>query len=439
MNTIRQASGYPLLDRLESLARSPAQQAQAWGSRAWYSTQLADQATAISYGERALALAQTLAEKRLPAMIAQRLGAALGASGRFGEALVHMQAAQGELAASPRADERGEFHGNMAVLLDNLGRLDEASQHRQQAIEAARELGDHAQTVSLWANHAVGRLRVGDLGDAGEAVQQARRLIAAYDMQGSTVGFVAMLRQQIARASGRYDEALEAADEARRELQTSNPTRLPVVLLHEGHCWIDLGQPARARQALLACGDALPAHSEARRQLLLARVARLLAQDPAPHLQAAQRVAPAQGWPEVALLVQIETAAAHGQAAALAELQRSAQAQGLYGAELAAWLKRAEVDVQALAASEPAAAATQRMLGSSERYAPAIAYRGDLWWQATRLLAAAGQAGAADQVREQGRRWVLECAQAHVAEGLRDGFLRRNAVNAALLAPGPAQ
>ncbi len=428
MNTIRQASGYPLLDRLESLARSPAQRALAWGSRAWFSTQLADHDTAIAFGERAPALALTLEEKGLAAMIRQRLAAALGASGRLAEALVHMQAVLPQLASSPRADERGEFHGNMGVLLDNLGRLDEAALHRERAIAAARELGDHAHQVSLWANHAVSRLRVGDLGDAGEAVQQARRLIAAYDLQGSTVGFVAVLRQQIARAAGHYDEAFAAADEARHELQASNPTRLPVVALHEGHCWIDLGQPARARQALQACGETLPVHFEARRQLLLARVARLLAQDPAAHLAAAQRVAPSQGWPEVALLVQIETAAAAQDQQRLADLEASARAQGLHGAELEAWLHREAAGAGALTAA-------RRMLGLGERYAPALAYRGELWWHASRTLAAAGAAAEAAQVREQGRRWVMERTQQDVAAALRDGFLRRNPVNAALLTP----
>ena len=78
-------------------------------------------------------------------------------------------------------------------------------------------------------------------------VQQAGRLIAAYELRGSTVGFVAVLRLQVTRAEGRYDEAFAAAEDARRELQESNPTRLPVVALYEGLVWLDLGQPARAR------------------------------------------------------------------------------------------------------------------------------------------------------------------------------------------------
>ena len=423
MNTIRQASGYPLLDRLDRLARSPAQQALAWGSRAWYSAQLADVDTAIRFGQRAFALASTLPDQRLAAMVRQRLGAALGAAGRLDEGLTQMQAALPMLASSPHADERAEFHGNVAVLFDNVGLFDDAARHRQQAIDATRELGDHAHQVGLWANHAASRLRVGDVADASDAVQQAGRLIAAYELRGSTVGFVAVLRVQVARAEGRYDEAFAAAEDARRELQASNPTRLPVVALYEGLVWLDLGQPARARQAWLGCEDALPPHLEARRQLLLARVARLLGLDTAAHGAAARHAAPAQGWPEVSLLVQIEQAAGDEDDRALAELQARALADGLPGAALAAWLRRRDVD-----AAHDAAA----MLARAGRYAAPLDYRAAAWHQAARLLDAAGDRIRAGQASADGRRWV-EAAEAHVAPALRDGFRRRNPVNATLL------
>ena len=72
-----------------------------------------------------------------------------------------------------------------------------------------------------------------------------------------------------------------------------------MVALHEAHCWLDLGQLPRAREQLQACGDVLPGHFEARRQLLWARLQVRLGQDPTPHLEAAAAAAPVRGWPEV--------------------------------------------------------------------------------------------------------------------------------------------
>lgn len=322
------------------------------------------------------------------------------------------------------------------MLLDNLARPFEASAQRQLAIAAAREAGDVANQVSQLANHAVSRLTAGDLNEADDAVEQARRLIASYEMQGSTVGFVAVLRLQISRAGCRYAEALAAADEARRVLAQSNPARLPVVALHEAHCWLDLGQLPRVREKLQGCGDTLPGHFEARRQLLWARLQVRLAQDPAPRIAAAQAAAPARGWPEVALLVRIQRSAllAAGEAAAeLVAVQEEAFALGLQGVGLQAALRRLQLRLDEAEPVDTAALATaaRELLRQGERQVPAFGYRPELAWTAARALAAAGTLDDALRLRQLTRRQVTEAAQQLPPE-LREGYLQRNPVNQAL-------
>ena len=440
MNTIRQASGFPLLDRLDRLAGQARRRALALGQRAWYCSQLADNAGAVRTGEQALALAEPLGDHVLSTQIRQRLATALSMLGRFDVALHHMQAAQPWADELLQPEDRAEFHGNFAVVLDNLGRPDLAAGHRQQALEAGQAAGDPALQVSLLANHAVSRLGAGDVQQARSLVVQAQRLIAVYDMQGSTAGFAAVLQMQCARALGHFDEALAAAELAEAQLRQSLPARLPVVALQRAQCWLDLGQHARASQDLQAAGgDLLPPHFEARRLVLLARLQRLLGQDAAAPLQRARAVAPPHGWPDVALIIDTEAALLLPGDEALALLQRTveqAQRLGLQGALLSALLRRAQI--RAAHGDAGAAADAQQALALAVTVEPTLLGRAEVWLHSARaLLVARGDAAAAAQASatlRTGRDWLLLHARQHVPQHFRESFLQRCPVNRELLA-----
>jgi DNA-binding SARP family transcriptional activator len=439
MNTIRQASGYPLLDRLDRLADGAAQQAQALGQRAWYCIQIADEAGALRYGEQALQVAQTLGDAGQVAMLRQRLATALAQAGRFDEALPHFEAVLPLSATLLDDDARAEFHGNFAAVLDNLGQPDAAATHRRSAIESARLVGDRAQQVSQLANHAVSRLNAGDVGEAHEVLEQARRLVSTYEMEGSTVGFVAVLRMQCARAMGRYAQALAADEEAQAVLAHSNPARLPVVQMHRAHCWLDLGQHARAQQALAAsaAGAPLPPHFAARRSILAARLQRVLGGSTAERLAllaAARAQTPPKGWPEIGFIVDTEAALEQPVPAALALLEQvSAQAQALSlrGSVLAALVRR----TQRLADANDArgAISARQALALAEQVQPTLMYRGELWLHCARALRVANARAEVKQVLNIAREWLDARVEHDVPADFRDSFLQRNPVNAALL------
>jgi tetratricopeptide (TPR) repeat protein len=427
MNSIREASGFPLLARLDRLAATPTQAARAMGLRAWYSSQLADHAAAVQIGEAALSMAEPLGERALSTQIRQRLATALAMSGRFDEALEHLQTVQRWADVHLPPEDLAEFHGNFAVVLDNLGRPEPAQLHHRRAIEASARLGDHAQRATHMANHAVNRLNAGDVPGARTWVQQAQQLVATYSLQGSSAAFMAVLQLQCARAEGRYAEALACADHAETILRESNPARLPVVRLHRGHCWLDMGQTARALQELRAADERLPSHFEARRLLLLARLHH--GDEAQALLRQAEAAAPPNGWPEVRMLVELEQAQGQADAAErYIAVQRRAAELGLEGTVLAALLRRAAL---------PDAEAAHAALALADRVAPTLMDRAEVWLCVARGLMA-GSADAGPVLRA-GRDWLLATAAAQVDEPFREAYLERHADHRELLALATSQ
>lgn len=441
MNTIRQTDGLPLLDRLDALAATPAQRARAAADRAWYSAVLGDLAVAAAQGQAALAQAQALDDAALQASVRQRLGTTLGMAGRFSEALPHLDAAAPWIAAHAAPEDRAEFEGNLAVVLDNLGRPGEAEVHHRRALAgsaaagAPAESGDPAARATLLANFAASRLDAGDLAQAAELAAQAQRIVAGYELAGSSAGFVATLLAQCERAAGRHRAALQWCERAESILAARHPARLPVARLHRAHVWLDLGQHARALQLLdgdaLAALLALPPRYAVRAWLLRARVLQRLGLDDAPAIAEAAALAPADGWPELRLLVRTEQARAQ---AALSELQQvaaEAAASGLHGAELGALLHAAAVAADA--GDAEAAALARRALALAERACALHADPALRWWAPARALGAAGACAEADAVAAAGRAVLERTAEEQVDAEFREAFRERHPLHRALL------
>lgn len=444
MNTLRDAGGLPLLDRLDRLARTPAQRADALGQRAWYRGNLGDNAGAIEDGQRALALAEGLAEPALQASIRQRLGTALAMAGRFGDALPQLRAAEPWVEANQRSDAAAEFHGNLAAVLDNLGRPLDAAPHHQRVIRATLALGDRSFEATARANLAVSRLNAGDVGGALEQLAQARQLIDGAGLQGASAGFVAALQAQAARALGHYRDALAHCDEAEAQLLRARSGWLPVVQMHRAQIWLDLAQAARAQQALQAAAldDDDPPRLRARHAWLRARLKRALAQDPRPDLELALAAAPTTGWPEQRLTIAIDHAALGepGDAArALTAIATEARTLGLRGVALAAWLRAAALGSgdaplpAALAgAVQSATRSAQALMQAHPGLEPNQLYRAERWLGPALAARARGDLAFAAALADEASAWIGHTADHHVPEPLRDSFLYRHPMHDAL-------
>ncbi|MFN0185667.1 MAG: ATP-binding protein [Aquabacterium sp.] len=441
MNTVRQAAGQPLVDRLDRLARTPLQRVRATDRRAWYAANLAQWDDAIAAGRTALADidlidaqqatqdADAAERAELRTSITQRLGTSLAMVARFDEALPLLRSVQDWVAAHADTRTAVEFHGNLAAVLDNMGRPAEAAAHHLRVIESTRELGDHAFMVTALANHAVSLLDAGHAGAAQTQLDAAQQLLVRYGLRGSSAAFVATLLAQAARADGRYAGALRWCDEAEALLTQSNPGWLPVVTLQRAQVLLDLAQWARAGQ-LLATLDAaeLRPRWRARRGLLLGRLRLALGDTAAAALALADahEALPAGGWPETRLTLRIEQASMLEPAAADRALQlvaEAAQQTGLPGVALAARLRAAM--------RPPGKARARRLARELDNTDPALRPNGlariECWLGPAQAWAAAGDAEAAARIARAGLAWLDSVSAQEVPDPWQQAFVARQA------------
>ena len=440
MDTLRQADGLPLLDRLHALARSPLQQVLAAGDRAWYSAVLGDFDTAIAQGSAALAMAEPLGNEALLTLLRQRLGTTLSLTGRFEEALPHMRAAEQGIGLLAAPEVAAEFHGNLAVVLSNLGRPLEAQPHYERSVSISRDIGAHSQLATNLANYASSCLDAGDLALASAQIAQAQRIVSTYELDGSSAGYIATLQAQCERGAGRYATALEWCRRAEDIISERNPSRVPVARLPLAQVWLELGQHARAQQVLggeaLAAARRMPARYAVRWLVLLARLQRRLRQDVTPLLAEAATLAPADGWPELRLIVRTELALGEAPAEAVARLLAvadEAQAFSLHGAELGALLHAAQRAPDAALALALAQRATARASATEALHTDrALRYTAP-----ARAWVRAGRAVEAQALWDEGQAWLRTTAAAHVPAEFADSFLHQHPLHRQLLGPLP--
>jgi tetratricopeptide (TPR) repeat protein len=435
--SIRHTDGDLLLEQMNRLARTPRQKARAATQGAWHAMVHGHLETAIERGEQALALAETQADDNLLAPARQHLGTALGVAGQLQRALPLLQQAQPWAQQHLPADELASFLGNLAAVLDNLGRADEAKQHHLSALALTARATDGTHRATLLANYAMSRLEAGDPLGARELAQKAQQLVEVQDAQSSTAGFIAALMAPCERTLGRYIAALDWCDRAEQILAARNPSRTSVAQLQRAHVWMDLGQHERALELLsgagLPLGRQLPARHAVRWLLLQARAQVRRGQDPGATLREAYKRLPAEGWPELALLLRAEQALLRPDERGAAELRAVALAasqHNLHCVALGAWLQCAQAaagnpQTRELA-KEAADAALALMVRGVETPHVDRALR---WLAPANALAAAGESARARGLILRGQQWLRESATEHVPPWASSSFQRLHPLN----------
>ncbi len=434
MGYLRDDTRLPLLERLNALAGSTRDRAVAAHVGAYYQGHLGQWPIAVQEGERALALAREAGDLDVEVIARQRLGTAYAMTGHCAQALSNLMLVRDWMQAHAPAVELREYFGNLAVVMDNAGRVDEARQMHEAAIAEVERSDDHPQRVSNLGNLAVNRLNAGDVASAREHLAVAQQLVSTHALAGTRGAFIALLQARCARAMGRFDEALERFDKARAG---HGPKVLleVVVRLHEAQCWLDLGVPDRAAQALQeTLLDHVPARYRAPALVMRARLARAQQQRGDAFIDEACAVVPQGGWYELQFLVRTEAALFAPPLQALDDLAAVAtesRAMGYHGAALAARLRACDI----AATAEPQRAAKlarQTLLYGANIEAESLA-RVERWLQPARALEAAGELEEAAEVARVGAAWLHEAAR-RVPERWRDNFIARNEQNQQMLA-----
>ena len=441
-DALRDTQGPSLLAQLRRLARSPRQQARSTLHAAWHTMVGGELEAALPLAEEALRRAGAERDAWLLAQAQQVLGTTLGLAGQLKRGLALLEAAEPVFREHAPADERASLAGNLAAVLDNLGRADDARRRHLAALAQVPRDAD-AQRATLLANYAAGRLEAGDPIGARELAGKALDLVAAGS--DGPAGLVALVTGGSERALGRYASALDWCERAEPWLARHAAQRMPLAQLLRAQVWLDLGAHERALQLLdgagLPLGRQLPARHTVRWLLLLARTRQRAGGDAVAVLDEAEQQLPAEGWPELGWLLQVERALARpdDQAARrLREIAEGAEAAGLANVALGAWLHAA-----LLAANQPdevtgARAAADRALAiMMQGVEPIHVERALRWLAPARALAASGEPVRARGLLLRGQHWLATTAAQHVPPAWRTTFLEAQPLNR-LLRDSPA-
>ncbi len=433
---------WALCDRVEALAPDARRRVVALMLRAHQCGLRMDTARGEPVGREALREARAIGDPALVAEARLELANTLYQTSRLEEARELLESAAAWIDAHGTTDERRDLHNQLAIVYDNLGRLDDALPEHRLTLALCTELGVGADIATTHANLACNRIDAGDYAAAHEQLLTALRSAALHeDLPAASAGHRTMLGG-CAVQLGRYDEAL---DHFNLSLPALTGKIIPAhgsTLLHLAQLWLHLGQPSRAGQALddpifeVAQGTL---SIRARHGLLRARLARALSLPAGDALDAL--LAEAEGAatvPYLALPLRLEQAlglAGEAACAACESIVRDALAVGHRGSALAAHLRAAQaaLDIDPRRALRHAETAWALAAQGLE---PAGLYRGELWLHAALAARAAGDGTRAAGWIAAGRAWVQQTAERHVPEPFRHGFLHANPVNRRLLTLG---
>ncbi len=428
---------HEVIDGLLAAAATDAQRAAACTARATAALMAADHVTGIAAAQQAQALTQGLASP-WPRFEAARLQAVgLSMAGRTDEALAAIEPWREPVEASGDAEHGGHFWADYAYVLNTARRLRDTAQALQQAMVHAQALGDVAELATLTSNLATVR---GNLGQVPEALELAQRSLALQGQLGATDGPEgAVVQTYVAlygAMAGRYGEALQHLEAAiacfARDRQV---VWVAVASNHLAQLMIDLGQHARAQQALDYEPPPIP-HIRARGATIAARLARAAGRSGDAKAEEALALLATGGDPHVRMHALLEHAHGDQGAAdpqAYDEVLQLAQRYEFAGVEMKARLLRALA--QSRRGDTAGAAAQVRLLVARlPQVQPADLYPGEAWWIAARVFDANRDDDDALMALAHGMQWVRRKALPQVPEPFRESFLQRNASNRALLA-----
>ncbi|MBE2243098.1 MAG: AAA family ATPase [Burkholderiaceae bacterium] len=430
------------IDALLAAAATDAERAAALTAKATAALMAADAATGIAAAAQALELTRESASP-WPRFQAARLHAVgLAQAGRTAEALAVIEPYRSLIEAEGTPEQRGNFWADYAYVLNSVRRLRDTGFALQQAIENASALGDIAELATLTSNLATVK---GNLGQSAEALALAERALALQAQLGATDGPEgAVLETYVGLYNGhlgRYGQALRHLDNAiacfERDKQ---PVWTALASNHKAQLLIDLGQFARAQQALAYETPNID-HIRARGVAVAARLARALGQPGGERIDEAVALLEGGGDPHVRMHALLDRAGWHDGGVDLErydEVLRMALQLEFAGVAMKARLLRAQAQSRAGERAQ-AAQAMREIVGQMPALQPVDLYFGEAWWIAAQVFDANDDRDDALMALAQGARWVRQVALPNVPEPFRDSFLQRNPSNRALLAAADAK
>ncbi|MEP7301010.1 MAG: AAA family ATPase [Caldimonas sp.] len=427
-----------VIEALLGAARGDRQRVAALVAKAKAALMAADHANGIAAASEAAERARGF-ESPWPGFAAARLLAVgLAQAGRGAEALGAIEPYREPVEQAGSTEQRAGFWSDFAYVLNASRRLRETAFALRKAIVQAEALGDIAELATLTSNLATVQ---GNLGQVPEALSLAHRSLALQERLGGTDGPEgAVVRTYVglySAMSGRYAEALQKFDEALAcFVRDGQVVWIAVCSNHKAQLLIDLGQLARARQALAYEAPAI-GHIRARGATVAARLERALGHSGRAEVERAMAELAPGADPHVRMQVLLERAIGEDDPRAAArafdEVAEMAASLEFVGVALKARL----LGAHALSRAGDTASAALAMREPVARLAavqPSDLYMGLAWWLAAQVFEASGDGDQALLALARGAEWVRRVALPNVPAEFRESFLARNPSNRALLA-----
>ncbi|MEO8079159.1 MAG: hypothetical protein ABI641_01425, partial [Caldimonas sp.] len=391
---------------------------------------------AIEAATEARELAAAAGDASRERIAARFVAVSMAQAQRADEGVALLDAYRDGLPADPASDDALRYWSDLAYVLQAAGQRRRCAEALERAIEGFERRGDFAEMLVNLNNlaalkNSLGRLD-GAIADGDRALALAERL---GELQGIPAGALQIHQGLVRLSCGRFGSALRHFDAAAAVFAGSGqPTWVLVARNHLTNVWLQLGQTARAGQALPDDVEAVHAATRARRCIVASRLDAALGRDPLSALSRALEILGEGGDPAMRLQAQIEQ---------LLWLEPD-DALALFDA-IEAPLQRQELLALAAKARWYAIRATMRA-GRVEAAAalarPALTALGDVHPldlyppEALAIghaaLQAAGDDAAAQAVLQQALAWI-DAALDDVPAPFRESFLHRNPVNRALL------
>ncbi|WP_374562880.1 AAA family ATPase [Ideonella sp.] len=423
-------------DELLADARNATQRLEAQLARAQTLLMAVRPDEALAAATEARTLAATAADTCRERRAARYVAVALAQAQRSDEAVNLLEPYRDGLPDDPADDETYGFWSDFSYVLHTARRLSRSVEALERAIAGSQARGDLSETFSTLSNLAGVKGNLGRLDDALRDAERAQRLGERLgDVGGVPAGSVEIHLGLLQAAGGHLGQALGHFDAALAMFaRAGQGTWVTIAGNHRANLLLQLGQTARAQQALPADDEAVHRPTRSRRLVIAARIASALQHDPQPLLAEALAMLGQAGDPYGRLLAAIDGLPheAPAQAAAhAADLEAQAEhIEYLAVAAKARWYRIDALRRGGLLAE--AAALAHDALGALAGIKPWDMYLPEAWWIAQRVFAGLGDTSAANQVLRTAHAWI-DAATQEVPPAFRDSFLQRNPINRTLL------
>jgi DNA-binding SARP family transcriptional activator len=425
------------LELLEQAAQTPGQRALALSERAVTLLHRGDLDGTERLAREGLRVLGDHEEPLVRIELHRNLAAVYNFRNETVAALTELRSVQHDVETLAPPELKFLFLQSLAIVCNSAELWDEAQRLYEDSITLALALGNVPGALQTCLNYATGLHERGKVRLALLQMARAQAWVAALPARHPSYSSLDLNYGIVLRMNGDYAGALRHIDAATVQGAIQTPGWLPLIRANEAQIWLQLGQPARAHQALQAAvpTDATPVVALAKWHNVFGDLEQAMGRRP-PSLAPVIARLPTGGrqvtrWRMMIKTMAHDTDVQHAWKAGqtlLSEVRVASQT-GLF-IHLGARLAALAVHVDQTAAGVLLAGSVMAAL---QDHMPDDITRAHALWLCAQAFEAAGDT-AAETARTQAQSWLRETASTKVPAEFRESFLQRHLPHRELMA-----